>query len=380
MDGSSAGRPIGPPGAACWFAAWSPDGKWTYVSSGAGGGVFHIWRQRFSANENTPLEQITSGPTGEEGIAMAPDGRSFITAVGLEQGSVWVHDSRGERRISLEGDASDPTFSPDAKTLYYLVRKNDAHELWFADLTSGRTEPLLPGFSIEGILSRNYDLSPDGKQVVMNARDGEGKPQLWLARVDRRSPPRPIPNVEGDGPLFGPGGEVFFRAREGSYGYVYTVRQDGTGLRKVSDYPVISTGAIAPDGRSVVVYARHARAGEEPTGAAVILPLAGGAPIRLSGGGEEASARWSARHEFLYLPGSSTMSGATDQGTLVVPLSANQLFPKIPEGGFAADSDLARLPGARLIDASEIAPGPSPDVYAFSRRTVQRNLYRIPVP
>jgi serine/threonine protein kinase len=113
MDGSSMGRPIGPPGAACWFAAWSPDGKWTYVSSNAGGGAFHIWRQRFSASENVPLEQITSGPTGEEGIAMAPDGRSFITSVGLAQSSVWVHDSRGERQISREGDAFQPTFRPD---------------------------------------------------------------------------------------------------------------------------------------------------------------------------------------------------------------------------------------------------------------------------
>ena len=51
-------RPVGPQGAACTFAAWSPDGKWMYFSSSAGG-AFHTWRQRFP--RDAP-EQITFGP------------------------------------------------------------------------------------------------------------------------------------------------------------------------------------------------------------------------------------------------------------------------------------------------------------------------------
>ena len=66
------GQQVGPP-RQCTFAAWSPDGEWMYFSSDAGG-IFHIWRQRFPDGQP---EQITSGPTEEEGIAMAPDGRSF---------------------------------------------------------------------------------------------------------------------------------------------------------------------------------------------------------------------------------------------------------------------------------------------------------------
>ncbi len=74
------------------------------------------------------------------------------------------------------------------------------------------------------------------------------------------------------------------------------------------------------------------------------------------------------------------MSGSTSRETFVIPLSEGQLFPKIPQGGFMADDDLARLPGVRVIDATEVTPGPGPGAYAFSRRAVQRNLYRIPVP
>src|SRR5262249_9824171 len=115
MDGHSPGRPIGPPNSGCTFAAWSPDGKWMYVSSSAGG-AFHTWRQRFPDGQT---EQVTSGPTEEEGIAMAPDGRSFITAVGLRQSALWLHDGSDDRQVSSEGYSYDPKFVANGKKLCY---------------------------------------------------------------------------------------------------------------------------------------------------------------------------------------------------------------------------------------------------------------------
>src|SRR5207248_6824071 len=118
LDGSSAGQQVGPPDGACTFAAWSPDGQWMYFNSDSGG-AFHIWRQRFPDGQP---EQITSGPTEEEGIAVAPDGRSLLAPVGVRQSSVWVHDSRGDRQISLEGLALQPKFTPDGKKLFFRIR------------------------------------------------------------------------------------------------------------------------------------------------------------------------------------------------------------------------------------------------------------------
>ena len=83
------------PEAGCTFGAWSPDGKWVYLTSKAGG-LYHIWRQRFPDGQP---EQLTSGPTEEEGIAMAPDGRSFVTAVALQSSSVWIHDRAASVRF-----------------------------------------------------------------------------------------------------------------------------------------------------------------------------------------------------------------------------------------------------------------------------------------
>src|SRR2546421_7426450 len=37
---------------------------------------------------------------------------------------------------------------------------------------------------------------------------------LWLAPLDRHSPPRQIPDIEGEQPVFGATGEVFFRSEE----------------------------------------------------------------------------------------------------------------------------------------------------------------------
>ncbi|HSU66903.1 MAG TPA: protein kinase [Tepidisphaeraceae bacterium] len=87
LNGKFQGKQVGPRDAACTFAGWSPDGEWMYFSSNAGGS-FHTWRQR-SPDEKP--EQITSGPTEEEGIAVAPDGRSILTAVGAKQSSIWLH-------------------------------------------------------------------------------------------------------------------------------------------------------------------------------------------------------------------------------------------------------------------------------------------------
>src|SRR5262249_8165051 len=71
FDGSSRGTEVGPKLASCTQAAWSPDGKWMYFSADTGSGS-HIWRQRFG---DARVEQITFGPTMEEGLAIDPDGR-----------------------------------------------------------------------------------------------------------------------------------------------------------------------------------------------------------------------------------------------------------------------------------------------------------------
>jgi Tol biopolymer transport system component/tRNA A-37 threonylcarbamoyl transferase component Bud32 len=371
----SAGRPVGPGGGQCTFAGWSPDGKWMYFSSSAGGG-FHTWRQHYPDGQP---EQITSGPTEEEGFAISPDGRSFVTSVALRQSVVWLHEGGGERQISQEGYSYDPKFTPDGKLLCYRILKGglttyDPGELRVVEVDTGRDEPLLPGKEISGQVGLAFDISPDGRQVVAAVKDGQGKGRLWLAALDRQSPPRLVPNVEGDSPLFGNGGEIFFRSIEGGSAYLYRVLEDGTGLRKLSEQSIVLPSGVSRDGRWVL--ARVDRVSND----ILAFPAGGGASIRIIARTGSDHLTWSpdGRSLFISIPTGGTASHVIGR-TYIVPLQPGEMFPTVLSGGLQA-TDLASLPGVRVIDVFDVRPGPVPEVYALSRSTVQRNLYRIPIP
>jgi serine/threonine protein kinase len=330
MDGSSPGRQVGPPGGGCTFGAWSPDSKWIYLTSTAVG-ANHIWRQRLP--DGRP-EQITSGPTEEEGIAMAPDGRSFVTAVALQNTSLWVHDAKGEHGILVEGNTAQPRFTPDGKRLCYRIVKEppnewsyyrDAGELRVTDLDSGHSEPLVQGFQ-----ALDYDISADGREVVMETADSDGKPQLWLAPLDRNSPPRRVPKVEGGSPRFGPKGEIYFRQTSGQHvmeanaawstGVVYRIRPDGSGFEKALEQPILTMGAVSPDGRWLVAWATLSDGGSPAWQA---FPLSGGTPILIG------SATF-----FDWAPGGGSLSVTSESGA---PRWPELSRPVVARPGLTAD-------------------------------------------
>ena len=364
MDGSSTGQQVGPPSGSCTFAAWSPNGEWMYFSSDSGG-AFHTWRQRFPDGQP---EQITSGPTEEEGLALAPDGRSFITAVGLTQSSIWLHDGGGDRQISLEGYAFAPKFTPDGKRLLYNVRKGASSELWVAELDSGRSEPLLPGFAVARGSYGSYDIAPDGRQVVVASPDGDGKLRLWLAPLDRRSPPRQIPNIEGEQPVFGATGEIFFRRVEGTSAFLYRVQEDGGQLRKASDVPVVGLSGESP-GRNWLALGS--------SGGVVIFRVDGGAPLRTQIQASATTLSWSGDRKHLFVQGKGA---AKRDKAYILPMSPGQMVPESIVDGLPSEPEILKLPGARVIPLGNVVPGPTADIYAFTRESVQRNLYRLPVP
>jgi Tol biopolymer transport system component len=364
FDGSSSGRTVGPPGGACTSAAWSPDGKWMFFSSSASGG-FHIWRQLLSGG---PAQQLTSGPTEQEGIAVAPDGRFLISAVGQRERPLMLHRNDHEEQVTLEGYAYQPKLTANGKFLTYRILKGsqvytDPTQLWVRNLNSGDSQQLVPALSLFG--SEMYDVSSDGSQIIVPARDQLGKSRLWLAPLDGSQPPHQIPGIEGDWPKFGKFNEIYFRSTDG---FAYRVHEDGTGLVKVAAEPILRLYSISPDQQWLVML----------NGKTILFPLNGGAPIRIEG---DFDLQWSPDGRRLYFSRAKEGMSARGSGiTYVIPLQQGQMFPRIFLDGPRSVQELANLPGVQIIDAGDVAPGPEPGVYAYSRETTQRNLFRIPIP
>jgi len=370
VDGSSRGRVVGPPSGACMDGAWSPDGESIYVSSNAGG-TYHIWRQRAGGGDP---EQITSGATEEEGVAVAPDGRSLITSVGLEESEVWIHDQAGERRISSEGFAQSPRFSPDGKKLFYLSDQLAREvfalgEIWEANVASGQTQRLFPGIVVTG-----FDISADGKQIAYAATQHGRDPRIWIAPIDHHSAPRRLSSSAEDSPLFTPAGDIVFRASDGHANFAYRMKPDGSGRQRLLPDPIIAIEAISPDGAVLLV--GKAVADEVLPAFFVAVPLNGGTPVRFCA---RCYARWTSDSRFLVLDwGGPTMDSL--RKTFVIPLREGKMLPPLPPDGLKTVTDLAALPGLHEVDAPAAVFGPTLDTYTFTKTSVHRNLYRVPLP
>jgi DNA-binding winged helix-turn-helix (wHTH) protein/Tol biopolymer transport system component len=377
LDGSSPGRMAGPKGQ-CTAAGWSPDGKWMYFGARVNGND-HLWRQHFPDGQPEP---ITSGPTEEEGVAVAPDGRSLITSIGTRQSAVWLHESNGERRISSEGFAvgrhegfaAAPVFSPDGKSIYYLQRlesPESASILWRSDLESGRNTELLPGFAIH-----EFDISSDNSEVVFSTRAAEGKSQIWVAALDRSRPPRLIDSAAGPmaSPHFGPQGTVLFHRSEGNANYLFRMDRDGSNRAKVVPYAIATLRNISPDRRWIVTLAPAP--GDTGMAITIAVPTNGGAPRRVCGA---CVAKWAPDGKFFYV--SVRAPSQKDRGKCVaIPVPPGETLPALPEKGIQSLADGMALSGARVVEEADITPGPDPSTFAYVKTSVHRNLFRVPLP
>lgn len=371
--GGSLGRQVGPPDAPCEAAAWSPDGQWMYLDAQVSG-RYHLWRQRFP--DGRP-EQITFGSNQEDGIAVAPDGRSLITSISTPQYAVWVHDARGDRALSTEGYVyrAPLVFSRDGKRLYYLLRRDSPDspaELWRADLASGKSEVVVPGVSMS-----EYDISPGEKDVVFSRERAGQASELWIAALDRSSPPHRISAAGDTNPYFGPRGEVLFRWAEGSSFYLGAMQRDGTRRRKAFPDRIVEINGISADRRFIEVGGIIPGQAGAATRPELAVPLGGGPPRALcdcAGG-----IAWAPDGRYLYVQIAAATSGGSPGKTAGIPVPPGQTLPPLPENAVRNPAEWAKVPGVRIVNHDGIAPGPDPSTYAYVKSTGHANLYRIPL-
>ena len=368
FQGTAEPKVVGPHGT-CLAGAWSPDGQWIYVSAksnnsrlGHPTNDFHLWRQHWPDGEP---EQITFGPTSQQGIAMAPDGKSIITSVGTEDDSVWLHDKDGDHQISSEGNTSDPIFSSDGRSFYFLKTNGSTgnQELWAMDLASGNMGGVLPGVSMQ-----SYSVSHDGKMVAFVTTDASGHQGLWIAPTSRRSAPvrlSPASAVE-DSPFFLPDGDIIFRSSEGGSNYIYRMKADGTGRQKLNSQRILDLYGVSPDGRWVVAVVPTSD--QELTASLAAFSVDGHTAVALCAG--YCSANWDASGKYIYVYYPRVLG----KNTYIIPVKDDVELPV----KLAHADDVKNKKGLTSVPWL-VQSGNGPSIYAYVRVTTRSNLYRIPL-
>jgi len=380
FDGSSAGQQVGPEGSCTW-AQWSPDGKWMYSTVDTRTGGFHVWRQRFP--DGTPQQVTPSGASEEEGLAIMPDGKSFITTAGTQQSSIWLHDDEtGDKQVTSEGYSFLPTLSPDGKKVFCLRRVTGSHsyfsgELWVSDLGTGTAERLFPG-----LVLTHFSISQDGKKVVFATEQGQARSGIWVGWLDRTQPPRQLTFGGEYRAFFGRPGQILYQGTQ-TLPKITKINEDGSGEAEASDLDIMQLQSISPDARWAVVGVTPPGGHGDRNAIVEVVPLEGGAPIAVCdtcnfGFGVTRFSvpllSWSLDGKWVYVSLRPFPFGSSK--TVAIPIKSGAAPPTFTKG-FRSEADFARIPGARLINQDNVSPGMSPNYFVTTRRSAKANLFRI---
>jgi hypothetical protein len=230
-------------------------------------------------------------------------------------------------------------------------------ELRSVDLASGKSDRVLTGVSTTG-----YDISPDEKEVVFTTTDNEGGSQIWLAPLDRRTPPRQIAR-SGDQVSFGADGDIIFRSREEKVNVLARIKKDGSERERITAPPVVDKYGVSPDGKWAVIVSPESDKAEYST---FVVPITGGAPQKICIA--VCVAFWSSDGRFFYYQPSPGK-------TLAISVPAGKSLPDLP----LSDAAQGVGPRATVLEHSSVSPGPDPSTYVFTQTDSQRNLFRIPL-
>lgn len=236
-------------------------------------------------------------------------------------------------------------------------------------LESGKSEAVFPGTAMIA-----YDVSANGKQVVYATAAPGGTTQLWLAPVDRSTPPVRVGKSGETWPHFARG-RILFQQTEGDSNYIEQMNLDGSNRSKVVPYSIAEIQSISPGGRWLV--ATVSKAPGEGGPAIMAIPIDGGTPRRICV--SYCLTTWSNSGRFLFAE--LELASRKNPGrTLAIPLGPEESLPGLPPGGLAPTAEPTAVKGSQIIARDGIAPGKDPEHFAYVYTTVHRNLYRISLP
>ncbi len=221
--------------------ALSPDGGRIAVAHDGAHPNTEIWVMN---TDGTDPVRLTDYRTGAVQPAWSPDGSriAFVTSGGYgEDGGIYVMNADGtDQHVVAEGNAFDPAWTHDGSGITFALNTPEGHEhLRTVDLATGHVTPVLdlpgsqqhPRWSPDGSTLAFTWWTPSGSGIYLADADGTHVRRLAVANY--------VGGYTGDAISWSPDGTwIAFGGIEPQVGpQVYVVRADGTGLRRVTDFP-----------------------------------------------------------------------------------------------------------------------------------------------
>ena len=175
-----------PPSDVPFKAVFTPDGQSIVVSKAVGSDCF-LYQVNLATNEAHRLTHIVHGC--ESAPDFSADGKwlAYVYSEGRDRnGSLIIASADGTRAHTLVDSKENnfsPIFVPHESRLLFL-RKADAigssnakggYDLFSVDISSGEVTQL----THSKLYFDQLFVSPDGKKVIYNVLDMEGKPETW---------------------------------------------------------------------------------------------------------------------------------------------------------------------------------------------------------
>jgi hypothetical protein len=242
-------------------------------------------------------------------------------------------------------------------------------------LASGRREQIFPG-----IVMSHFDLSHDGKRVVFTGAE-EATKGIWVADLDRRSPPRRLTDSGEFRAFFSGTGEVYYLS-QGAERFLYRMRPDGSGQEKVHNEPIIFLYGISPDARWAGVSLRSP--GQNGTRIALLPTASHGQPFLICddciagfgpGRRQAPFLSWSTDGKWIFV--SLQYFGLHSRKTVRLPFDSER--PR-PVRTARTEEEFAALPGAKLINQQNIFSSGDTNSFAYSQINTYANLFRVWLP
>jgi len=138
-------------------------------------------------------DSIAGGPRSYTFPRFSPDGRRLAVVVteGIAQ-DIWVFDlaSGTASRLTFEGTANVPEWTPDGRHIAYLVGRMGGRAALWRRSADGSGEPELIASMANPI--REVSFSPDGRSAILRVDTPRMQRQLWIVNLEGDRTPRPL--------------------------------------------------------------------------------------------------------------------------------------------------------------------------------------------